>query len=367
MLFSSFYLGGFECATHRRRDGVRLDTVAATGHDRFAAADYARLREAGLRAARDGVRWHLSEPEPGRFDFNALRPVARAARVAGVTVVWDLLHYGWPDDVGPFDPGFVKRFARFAGRAAEVLLEEGGSPVWVCPVNEISYLAWAGGEVGRMNPFVRGRGDELKRQLVRCALAAVAAVRRIDPAARFLHCDPLFRTLPQTLDPADVREAAAYRESLFDAWDMLSGRLRPQLSGHPAALDVVGVNCYPWNQWVHVGVTEGGPVIPRTDPRYRPLRELLAEVADRYGRPVLVAETGCEGDDRAGWLRYVGDEARAAGADVGGVCWYPVVDHPGWEDDRHCPNGLWGYPDAHGRRPPHEPLLAELRRQQAGG
>jgi beta-glucosidase/6-phospho-beta-glucosidase/beta-galactosidase len=367
-LFPSFFLGGFECSTHRLADGRRLDVIAATRHDRFAAADYARLGEAGLLAARDGVRWHLVEPEPGRFDFASVRPLARAARAAGVTVVWDLLHYGWPDDLDPFAPQFVERFARYAGAVAAVLREEGGSTVWVCPMNEPSYLAWAGGEVGHMNPFARGRGDELKRQLVRAALAAADAVRAVDPAARFLHCDPIFHTVPKSDDPADVREAAAYRESLFQCWDMLAGRLHPELGGHPRHLDVVGVNYYPWNQWVHVGVEASGPVIPRTDPRSVPFRELLAEVGGRYGRPVLVAETGCEGDERADWLRSVGDECRAAmaaGTPVAGVCWYPVVNHPGWADDRHCHNGLWDYPDERGGRAVYEPLAAELRRQQA--
>ena len=56
--FKSFWMGGFECSTHCRRDGRRLDVIDATEHDRFAHQDYARLRRLGLRTARDGVRWH---------------------------------------------------------------------------------------------------------------------------------------------------------------------------------------------------------------------------------------------------------------------------------------------------------------------
>ena len=40
-VFKSFFLGGFECSNHRRSDGRRLDLLAATGHDRWAAHDYA--------------------------------------------------------------------------------------------------------------------------------------------------------------------------------------------------------------------------------------------------------------------------------------------------------------------------------------
>src|SRR5215210_6577847 len=88
-LFNSFFLGGFECSTHRLASGRRLDMIAATGHDRHAAADYARLREHGIRTARDGVRWHLVESTPGRFDFSSVLPTLRAAREAGVQVLWD--------------------------------------------------------------------------------------------------------------------------------------------------------------------------------------------------------------------------------------------------------------------------------------
>jgi len=53
--------------------------------------------------------------------------------------------------------------------------------------------------------------------------------------------------------------------------------------------------------------------------------------------------------------------ARAAGVPVQGVCLYPVVNHPGWDDDHHCRNGLWDYPDAAGHREVYEPLAHALR------
>ena len=42
-LFRSWFLGGFECSTHRRSDGRRLDLLYSTGHDAHPAADYAAL------------------------------------------------------------------------------------------------------------------------------------------------------------------------------------------------------------------------------------------------------------------------------------------------------------------------------------
>src|SRR5690606_24337765 len=105
-LFSSFFIGGFECSTQRRRDGRRLDLIAATRHDRFVAQDYALSVEYGLRTLRDGLRWHLIEPAPGRFDWSSFLPMLRAARDADVQVIWDLCHYGWPDDLDIWSPAF---------------------------------------------------------------------------------------------------------------------------------------------------------------------------------------------------------------------------------------------------------------------
>ena len=48
-----------------------------------------------------------------------------------------------------------------------------------------------------------------------------------------------------------------------------------------------------------------------------------------------------------------------------GACLYPVLSHPGWDDERYCPNGLLEMgPVGNRRRPVHAPLAAELRRQQ---
>jgi Glycosyltransferase len=142
--FDSFVLGGWEASTHRLRNGRRLDVIASVGHDSHAAQDYRQLASLGIRACRDGARWHLIETAPGRYDFASLTPMMQAARDTGTQVVWDLLHYGWPDDLDIWTPAFVDRFARFA-RAVAIHHRDltDAVPFW-CPVNEISFFAWAG-------------------------------------------------------------------------------------------------------------------------------------------------------------------------------------------------------------------------------
>jgi len=361
-LFQSPFLGGFECSTHRRHDGRRLDLIAATGHDRLAAEDYRSLLRHGIRTVRDGVRWHLIETSPGRYDWSSLLPMLRAARELDVQVVWDLCHYGFPDGIDVWRPQFVDRFARFAAAVAALVREETDAVPFYCPVNEVAYWSWAGGDMGMMNPCEHGRGWELKHQLVRAAIAGIEAVRAVDPRARFVHVDPVINVEARPERPEDRGEAAAYTRAQYQSWDMTAGAFWPGLGGRPELLDIIGVNYYSDNQWFL-----GGGTIGRGDPLYKPFRAILADVWERYRRPILVAETGAEGDARVPWLEYVTEEvlaACAAGIPVQGICLYPILDYPGWSNDRHCPVGLLGFRGEDGRRPVHRPLADALRRQQ---
>jgi beta-glucosidase/6-phospho-beta-glucosidase/beta-galactosidase len=364
-LFRSPFMGGFECSTHRLRSGRRLDVIAATGHDRFAFEDYCRLAAAGLRTVRDGVRWHLIEKTPGVYDFASLVPMLEAARAADVEVVWDVLHYGWPDDLDIFGEAFVSRFTQFAGAFAEVASRSTDGPVWVVPVNEISFFAWAGGEVGIFNPFVSRRGDDLKRQLVRATIAAIERIRTVNPDIRIVHTEPMINVVCHPDRPQEAGLAEGHRQAQYAALDMIAGRAEPQLGGREDYLDVIGINYYVHNQWVYPG--GHGTMIEPSHPRYRPVSDMLREVYERYRRPMFIAETGIEDEARPAWLRYMGFEVRRAlrdGVPLRGLCLYPIVNHPGWDDDRHCHNGLWDYPDAHGQRVIYEPLARELASEQ---
>ncbi len=361
-LFRSFLQGGFESSTHRRaHDRRRLDMIAASYHDRFAREDYAALQPFGIRTVRDGLRWHLIEPEPGRYDWQSLQSQLAAAQATGTQVVWDILHYGWPDDLDIWRPEFVTRFARFATEAARVIGAATDGAPFYAPVNEISFFSWGGGDASYLNPFAHGRGHELKVQLSRAAIAAMEAILLVDPRARFVHADPVINVITEPSRPHEASHAEGHRQAQFQAWDMIAGRAWPQIGGREALLDVVGVNYYFNNQWIH-----GGPPIDHGHPLYRPFRAILTETYSRYGRPIFVAETGVEGDRRASWLRYVGAEVHAAmraGVPVEGICLYPVLDHPGWDDERYCPNGLLRFAaDASGRTA-DPALAAELRRQ----
>lgn len=282
----------------------------------------------------------------------------RATQRTGTQVIWDLAHWGWPDDLDIWSPAFIDRFARFARAAAKVVADETDAVPFYTPVNEISFWAWAGGSLGYISPFASRRGNDLKAILVQAGIAAIEAVRETDQRARIVCAEPAINVVPRSRNEQDLHAARHYTQAQFETLDFMLGRARPELGGKPEYVDIVGVNYYLHNQWV-----DGDLPLSIEDPRHRPLRTLLRDVHERYGRPMYIAETGIEGDLRPAWLRIIGCEAaaaREAGVPVEGLCLYPITDYPGWDDGRHCPTGLLGYADVNGARPVYAPLAKEL-------
>src|SRR5690349_21874590 len=142
-----------------------------------------------------------------------------------------------------------------------------------------------------MFPYAHGRDGELKRQLVRAAIAAIDAVWSVDPDARMIFPEPLIHNVPPRWRPWLTGPAAAQRASQFEAWDMIAGRAAPELGGAAKYLDIVGVNFYAANQWEVPGGRKLHWDAGSDDPRWLPLHKLLMEVQNRYQRPILIAET----------------------------------------------------------------------------
>lgn len=369
-LFRSFWMAGFESSCQINGNGIRLDLIAATQHDTLIDEDYARIREQGIETAREGMRWHLID-QGRRMDFSSVLPMVQAAERHGIQVLWNLCHYGWPPEVNLYSSGFVERFARYCGAAARFISDHSEAVPFYVPINEISFFAWAAGEVGYIHPHDRGRGHEIKHQLVRAAIAGIEAIREVDPRARMILVDPLIHVIPPRGHPDLARAAADQRARQFESWDMLAGGLEPSLGGHPRYLDIIGVNFYHANEWEYPDQRLRWEDTPR-DRRWVPLRYLLSELYDRYGRPMILSETSHFGAGRGRWIREVADEVRHAremGVPMEGICIYPIIDRPDWDDPNHWHNsGLWDLRVGDGDRLERvlcEEYAGELRRAMA--
>ena len=375
-MFESFFLAGFDGSTGYDRNGRWFDHVAATGHDRTANEDYRELAALGFRAARETVRWPLVDRGLGRFDFSTVEPFVGAALQHGVEPIWDLFHYGYPHGLDLTGADLPRRFADYCHAVARFVARHMGGSCWFTPVNEPSFMAYAAGEKGLFAPWLSGRGFELKVALVRAAIAGIDAIRDACPGARIVNVDPLCRVVaPHGRDDLAAAARDFNERCVFQAWDMLSGRLLPELGGSPRHLDVVGINYYWTNQW-ELGGTPGPdgvvPPLAEDDVRRARLSDLVESVWRRYRCEVIVSETSHIGDMRAPWLYELAREGEAmlgAGVPLGGICLYPIQGMPEWHDPEVWPAlGLW---EPACRREPHNgrivylPMLRALREVQA--
>ncbi len=347
-MFRSFFLAGFEGSTGFNRHRQWFDQVAATGHDKTVNQDYRDLAAFGIHAARETIRWPLVDLGRGRYDFSSVEPFVRAARENRVEVIWDLFHYGYPQDLDLWGEEFPHRFADYCHAIARYICERTEGTCWFTPVNEPSFMAYAAGEKGLFAPHGQERGWELKIALVRAAIQGINAIRAACPDVRFVNVDPLCRVACPEDRPELAEEARDFNERLvFQAWDMMAGRLMPELGGSRAHLDVVGINYYWTNQWEwRIPLVNGQiPPLADDDPRRLPLRDLVLKVWERYGGEVMITETSHIGERRGAWLREVAQESEALlldGVPLRGVCLYPILGMPEWhEPEVWTPMGLW--------------------------
>lgn len=369
-IFPTFFISGFECSTFLWKDGRRRNLVEETRHRQHAREDYRMLHDIGIAVAREGIPWPLVD-RGGRYDFSAIDPMIEAMNAEKILPIWDLCHYGYPDDADPFDAGFAGRFADYCRAASRYVVTRTRGPHFFTPINEITFYAFCGGEWGWVAPYRSCREDRhaLRLALCKAAIAGVKAIREIDPQARMVHVDPLVHVVAPR-DRPDQIDAARHETCVdtFLAWDVLSGKAHPELGGAPDILDIVGANNYSFGQMEY---REHGPhkALDPGDDRIKPLCELLDSVWQRYRRPMIIGETSGMGHGRASWLHDVMEESLAAverGMDLQGICLFPAVDMPDWHTGAWLHNGICDLIESDGdlRRQPDPDYVDELHRWQ---
>ena len=360
-------MAGFECSTFVWKDGERKDYVAITGHDQHLDKDYDGLMDLGIGVVREAIRWPFVDRGGGRFDWSTVDRVLDTLERCRTTAIWDLCHYGFPDEFDAFSPDAARRFADYARAAAEHVKTRTCGARFFTPINEITFFAGAGTDLGWMYPFARGRYPEFKRALCKMDIEAVKAIREVIPDARMVHVDPVIHQVPPP-DQPELAEAACHEtyEKAYEAWDILFGKLEPEHGGAPEILDIVGVNVYNFSQAEMQKDGERKILGPR-DPRRKPLSELLIYGWERYRRPMIIGETSGHQDQRANWLRETMEECMRAlnsGINLQGVCLYPCVDIPDWNTGEWAKIGIFDIEGETCERIPCGPYIEELRRWQ---
>lgn len=357
-LFKTFFMGGYECADMINKKRRRVDLLSATSHDRYVEEDYRLLKTLGIYTVREGIRWSVVERDPYVYDFSEVENRIRAAQKAGIQQLWDICHFGYPGELTPLDPQFPERLVGVCESFTRFYRSISDEPLIIIPVNEISFVSYLS-NVAATIPFIRHSGGQIKYQLCKALIQAIKAIKAIDPAAQVMLVEPLIKVHPRNGNRITSR-IHQYNEGQFEAMDMVTGRMNPELGGHPNLMDVVGFNYYYNNQWR----LRGGGVCWRKERELRNFPGLLKAAAERYGKPVVLSETGHYKEDRCDWMHQITQEcidAMKNGVNLLGICIYPVLDRPDWDTMKYIPCGIWGYNKKTGERFEETAYLAAVK------
>jgi hypothetical protein len=334
--FRSFWMAGFECTDKLNAFGNRVDFLNTTGHLQLIDEDYKRLRPFNIGTVREGIRWSKVETKPYHYDWTTVKFMLERGKINGIQQLWDLCHFGFPDDLTPLHPMFARRFAALC--RAFVHFYRSFDPygtLIVTPINEVSFLAWLGGDHCGTSPYCTKYGWEVKYALMRAYIEGAAALKEADPTIIILTTEPLIHAVAELNAPPErLEEARTWHNYQYQAVDMLIGNVSPELGGKPEYLDIVGVNFYYENEW-EIDIWKPLPWKNEDfDPRWVPLRNLYQEIYERYQKPIALTETSHPKEDRPLWINMIAEETAAVilqGVPFYGICLYPIIDRPDWD------------------------------------
>ena len=361
--FRSFLMGGFECADHINRSGERINLLRETQHDLRAGDDYKALAALGIRVVREGICWSAVEVAPGLFDFSEVANRIDCAQEHGLQQIWDLIHFGYPDGLYPTHPQFCQRFEALCEAFADFYAAYCNEPLFVVPINEISFLSWHSGDVRGTVPFAVNSGWDIKYHLCKAAILGIRVLKENLPDCRILLVEPLVNI--HAGNEHDTEHVKQMNEHQFQAMDIIAGRMCPELGGSEEFLDILGFNYY-WNsQWEHG--QDSLPWPEETPGKRARVSDLFTMAYARYGKPIFLSETGHFGIGRVEWLSEILSECHRAmqnGVPLLGMCIYPIIDRPDWDDlSVYFDCGLYDL-DVHKNRIPHDGSIKTVRLMQ---
>ena len=362
--FKSFWMAGYECTDQLNHYGNRVDLLTLTDHIEQIHTDYSLLSEVNISTVREGIRWSKVEQKPYEYDFSTVKSMIDAGKAQNIQQIWDICHFGYPDDLSPLHPHFERRFVALC--EAFVRFYRQTSPeglLIITPINEVGFISWLGGDHASTTPYCRGMGWDVKYSLIRAYIQGIIAMRVIDPGILIMTTEPIVNIVPPlNASPAEILIAQEQHEFQYQALDMLTGKICPELGGHPDLIDYTGFNFYYNNQWIS-NVFDFLPWANLDpDPRWRGLSSLFLEAYQRFGKPCVLAETSHSGEHRPNWIELITKECIKAiefGVPLKGICLYPIIDRPDWD---HLHNwhhsGLWDASE-------HEPGARWINEQYA--
>lgn len=335
--------------------------------------DFDRAADAGQNAHRLSVEWSRIEPEPGKFDTDALdvyRVLLNGARRRGLRPMVTLHHFtnprwfaargGWSD---PESPELFERYVAHTVSALGELVDD-----WVT-INEPNVYAYAAYTLGVFPPGVADRRQafDVIIHMVRAHARAYHVIHKVFPEARvglahhYRGFRPSHRWNPLEVAIARLRHRVfneAFPRAVLDGQLRLPGR-SVRLPEAAATQDFFGLNYYttedvaldlsrPGEFFGRSGYGDGADLSPNGFIANTPegFWEALAW-ARGFRLPILITENGVEDSEDGFRRRFLASHLRQLWRAVSfnwrveGFYHWTLVDNFEWERGWTQRFGLW--------------------------
>jgi dTDP-4-dehydrorhamnose reductase len=369
-------------ATVNRIGDAYLDQLKATG---FAERldDLDRLAALGAQRIRFPILWERMAPrQPGLCDWHWPDPRMDRLHGLGLAPIVGLLHHGsgphYTHLMAPRFPGLLAAYAEAVARRYP----------WVdayTPVNEPLTTARFSGLYGIWYPHARDDRAFVRILMhqVQATVLAMAAIRRVNPAAQLIQTDDVGYTHST---PALKYQADFENERRWLSFDLLLGRVGRDhalwdyllasgateeelaaLQENPCPPDVIGLNTYVTSERFlderlerYPAQLHGGngrqayadlEAVRVMGAHPGGFRDRLRDVRQRYGRPMAITEAhlGCTREEQMRWLNDAWQAAlaeRQEGGDVRAVTAWSTFGACDWDslltrERGHYESGLW--------------------------
>ncbi len=332
----------------------RLDAAKGRGTWSYTEVqrDIDALKWLGVTHYRFGIEWARVEPRPGEVNTDAVRHYADLARdlqSAGITPIVCLWHFSFPSWLADLEDasrhGWLHPLAQERWAAYVRLMFESLAPYVAvyAPQNEPEIQSMAAFGLGLFPPSL-GHSEELQQ---RNRLAAAEAFIRAVDVIREVYPQNAGDQPP----PVKILSIQAFNHWEGDVLDIfgtaaraaesLSTQNLDRVVGH---VDIIGFTYYGRVNLSLLGVlTHGlrrGPNFSDIGVETYPegLTLLIARLAERYGKPLLITENGISDttdEKRPGYLVSHIDAVRQAidqGYDILGYFHWSLVDNYEWQD-----------------------------------
>jgi len=378
--FPPGFLWGTATAAYQVEGGIQNDWSAA-GLDAGQAADHATryeedfdtLEKMGTPAYRMSIEWAKLEPEPGKYNRQALeeyRKMLKSLNRRGIQPMVTLFHFTLPtwfaQKGGWTRPENIQDFVRFCTWVSGELKDEVN---WWFTINEPLVYAFKSYDAGAWPPFQKDRNLALRviKHLILAHGEAYRAVHAQDPIAWVGFAKNI--TLLEPNVPGNPLDQAmtGFQSYLFNEafWDAISqGELNFSVPGvEPiqipynknlhGSMDFVAFNYYTRYMITASGAQVTRPGVPVNELNWEIYPEGLLKVlrlahkhAKRLHVPIIISENGlADADDsqrRAFLLQHLQQiwQGLQEGIPVAGYLHWSLMDNYEWADGFEAKFGL---------------------------